>query len=105
MELKDFIQEALVQVVKGIEGANQELAAPSEKPLRGLASRHFAWRPRTGDDPGTVVDFDIAVSTKSKKELGGGIQVLSLHLGGAAKGERENVSRVRFTVEFAQHAS
>ena len=59
MELRDFASEALVQIVKGIESANESLL-----PGKVKADQPFVLYHSLGDNPEVPhVELDVAVTT------------------------------------------
>lgn len=103
MELGQFVEQALVQIVRGIEGANASLAPNTEK-----ANQPFVLRYSGGDRPQSPhVEFDVALTTQSKVEGeakgGAKLVVASGELAGSASLSKETVSHVRFSVMVKHH--
>jgi hypothetical protein len=103
MELGQFVEEALVQIVKGIREANDKLEPGKEK-----AAQPFFLHHSLGDHPQAPhIEFDVAVTTQSKG--GGGakvnakLHVVSVGLDGSYTGAKESVSRVKFSVVVKLH--
>ena len=68
MELRDFVSETLVQIVKGIQSANDSLF-----PNKAKAEQPFLLHSSMGDHPQAPhVEFDVAVTTQT--EAGGTAQ-------------------------------
>ena len=98
MELREFVQESLVQIVRGIEGATKELgdttAVVSPRYIRPASvgkSYGFAYE---GDRKNTLrpvesVEFDVAVVALEGTEKKGGIGIMvgSIAIGGHGKTE------------------
>lgn len=111
MDLKDFVKETLVQIVKGIDEANEELKSSTAfMASSNVSSGGSPWK-YTKDKDGsyhyvTDVDFDVAVDVKETKtsEKGGGVEVLSIvSFGGKGEKEKESNSthRVKFVLPLA----
>ncbi len=111
MELKDFVQQTLVQIIEGVKAAqgktgkgfegermtgvvNPELSRPS---LKGTVTR---W----GQTP-TPVEFDVALSVSEEKTVKGkgGLMVAETGLGAEGSFAKENVAihRIKFQVLIA----
>lgn len=97
MELKDFIKETLLSIVKGVEFAN------------GVEHRFYIVGERSqtmADRVGTYVDFDVAIVVNESKEEGkkSGIAVAVANVfGGKSKHSKEiqsneNVNRLKFKI-------
>lgn len=91
MELKDFIKQALLDIVHGVEDANKE------KDRYRLTSHVHA-----NGEQGQKVEFDISVmvNESSESDLKGGIKVALVNLGGGKKESEsnQNIHRIRFDV-------
>jgi hypothetical protein len=103
MELNDFVSETLVQIVKGIESANESLL-----PGKAKAEQPFLLHHSMGDHPQAPhVEFDVAVTTQA--EASGTAQgrakllVVAAGLDGSVSISKENVSRVKFSVVVKHH--
>lgn len=103
MDLKEFTKQTLLQIVSGVNEANQEL----EKLGASIPTYNVKNSKRyieTNDGCRDVVDldFDVAVTASdiSGKEGGGGLKVASLNLGGKVESKTENqtISRVKFSL-------
>lgn len=92
MELKEFIKQALLSVVDGVEEANQ-----SKDRFRLTKHTHG----KTGES-GQIIEFDIsvAVNEASENSAGGGIKVALLNLGGQLKASEsnQNTHKIKFEV-------
>jgi hypothetical protein len=92
MELKDFIKHALLDVVNGVEEANQE-----KNRFRLTSQKHYG----TGEN-GQKVEFDVSVmvNESSENDLKGGIKVALVNLGGGRKEleSNQNVHKIKFEV-------
>jgi hypothetical protein len=99
MELEEFIQTSLLQIMKGVKSAQQTWGA--ETSGGGVISP--AWGgPEDFAKRVQEVKFDIAVTATNRTEGGGGggIRVLAIDLSGKASRESENstVSRISFSI-------
>ncbi|MCL6653499.1 hypothetical protein A6R70_14495 [Agrobacterium rubi] len=100
MELKDFVNKAIVDVVQGVEDARKTLGTSSSigttfhTKIAGLPSQVLQ------DGNGhiySVISFDIAVTTSDESKGGGGINVMAFSAKGEVSGKSETVSRVSFS--------
>lgn len=101
MELSEFVEETLVQILKGIRGAQQREDGPNvaaEGMFSGKVSEHL--HIAFDDVPFTVVDFDVSVVAETKNEGKGGIKVLGIAAGGSVDRAVQNTSRVKFAVHL-----
>lgn len=111
MELKDFVKETLVQIVKGVNAANEEMKDTSAFLASSNVSSGGAGWKYTKDKDGeyhyvTDVGFDIAIDVKEAKTTGKGIgievlSVLSIEGKGEKEKESRNTNRVSFTLPLA----
>lgn len=111
MDLKDFVKESLVQISSAIIEANEALegtnAVVNPFNIVTLSGSERAYG-RVNDaysekEPVVeVVEFDVAVTTESGTQTGGGIRisVASIGLGaeGKSTGAHSNESRIKFKV-------
>lgn len=92
MNLKDFIKQALLDVVNGVEEANQE-----KDRFRLTIHKHGG----TGES-GQKVEFDVSlmVTEVAENDINGGIKVALVNLGGGRKESEsnQNVHRIKFEV-------
>jgi hypothetical protein len=102
MELQEFIRTVLVQVVRGVESAQQEFK-DSKAVINPLGTKALIALEKNKETPAfTNVEFEVALEVKkSGKQSGGvGIQVAVFKMG--ADGEKANseshTSRLRFAV-------
>lgn len=97
MELKDFVSQTLFEISQGVYEANNLF-----KQVRGTnASNAFALGatfPGKGYEH-TLIQFDVALTTKQETGVRGGIVVAWAGVGGKRDDLSESVSRVRFNVE------
>lgn len=108
MQLDTFISETLKSIIKGVKDT-QDFAQQNGARINPHIGKWDMEKVTTvyfGNEEGarfvSAIDFDIAVTTSSEKETGGqgGINVLSLSLGGKLndKDINETVSRIKFRV-------
>lgn len=106
MDLENFIKETLVQISRGISSANNELAPMRKKEDGTELPKLFLLPPGAKQDQGHGVHFDIAVTTKSSNEGGGGLKarlwVVDADLSGKLTSGLESISRVQFSVNINQ---
>jgi hypothetical protein len=92
MELKDFIKHTLLDIVNGVEEANQE-----KNRFRLTSQKHAG----TGEN-GQKVEFDVSVIVNESSESGlkGGIKVALANLGGNRKESEsnQNVQKIKFEI-------
>lgn len=111
MDLKDFIRESLVQIANGISEANTALAGTTatvnpcnvqaystEAKAYGRLNDSFSEK----DSLVELVEFDVAVTTESGTQTGGGlkISVASIGIGaeGKSTGSQSRESRIKFRI-------
>ena len=112
IELKDFIAQALVQVAKGIEQANQALegtdaaVVPKNACVNQANSRDalYGWIEPKEKFKRTVyaIDFDVAVTAQEGKGTKGGIGIVIGAIGLGSQGQSDQksevISRIRFKI-------
>jgi hypothetical protein len=102
MQLDEFIETVLIQIASGVANANTKLTG-SDNPTGNIP-----FLMNRGNDSGqtTGIAFDVAVTTKSSMEGEGGgkfkLFVADASLNGKAGYEKEQISRIRFTVGVDQ---
>lgn len=104
MNVKDFIENALVQIVEGVNNANTAIknsgAMISSKDVRPLRDG-TTYNTTTGNLV-NLVEFDIAVTVNEtdKSDGNAGIKVVGLSIGGGLQKENTNqtVSKIKFSV-------
>ena len=98
MNLHQFVKETLVQIVKGIEDANQSLDPDKPKPDQAFLLAYSGGEPQRS--PHT--EFDVAVTTQleatGQAEGKAQLIVAAIALDGSGSVSRENTSRVKFSV-------
>ncbi|MCF6255270.1 MAG: hypothetical protein L3J98_04860 [Gammaproteobacteria bacterium] len=106
MELEIFIKETLVQVSNGIKSANEDLAPERKKEDGTNLPKLFLLSPGKNQDLGSGIHFDVAVTTKTNDEGGGGAKVklaiFEADLGGKLKSSGQAVSRIQFSINVNQ---
>ncbi len=93
MELKEFIRQTLYDIAEGIREANA-----AYKESRNIQENAYVLTPGRGQEEGTGIHFDVAVTTQAARGGQASIKVLSLGVGGERRHTSESVSRIRFTV-------
>ncbi len=92
MELKDFIKRSLLDVVTGVEEANEE-----KDRFRLTGHKHVGTGQR-----GQKIEFDISVviDRSSESDLNGGIKVAFANFGGGQKETEnsQNVHKIKFEI-------
>lgn len=110
MELREFVRDALVQLVTGVSEARTATSATGAR----IAPETVAYFKQLTADvvldaatrrPLHLVEFDIAITATHESGKAAKIGVLAATLGAAAEGhtgqQSERVSRVRFSVPIA----
>ena len=98
MQLDQFVTETLVQIVKGIQAANNSLDPDTPRPNQAFGLAY------SGGDPqrGPHIEFDVAVTTHleatGQAEGKAHLLVAAIALDGSASALKENISRVKFSV-------
>ena len=102
MELKDFIQTALIDLVEGVNSAKEKL---NDNICPSIGNAYSDKAKLVRDINGLYIDtvkFDIAVTVENSKQGGAkaGITVIGLNLGVGGETENTNatVSRIQFQV-------
>lgn len=117
LSLKEFVSEALTEVVLGVESAREKLAALSSCAVVAPAvvssnggtnyikcyTGSYTKKDERLIEWAQVVEFDVAVHATENKVGSGGVQVAALNLikanlGGKQKTEEGSVSRIKFNV-------
>jgi hypothetical protein len=102
MQLDEFIESVLIQIASGVANANGKLTG-SEDPIGAIP-----FIMNRGNDSGhtTGIAFDVAITTKSTGTGGGRgkfrLFVVDADLNGKAGYEKEQFSRIQFTVGVDQ---
>jgi hypothetical protein len=108
MELKEFVSEALTQIVAGIEEAqgsigksNAEISPKYSNRQQGMLEKHKI----LFSNKGSIiqhVDFDVAVTASEGTGTKAGVGVIAgaFNLGASGQSNQENqtVSRIKFSV-------
>ncbi len=106
MDLESFIKETLVQISKGVSAANEQLSPERIKDDGSELPKLFLLPPGTRQDQGHGVHFDVAITTQTTDEGGGGLKmrlaVVDADLGGKLTSAHESVSRIQFSVNINQ---
>ncbi len=95
MNLQQFVETALVDVVRGVEQANSTLQKRNGVWPFGLSPGQQA-------SAGQGIEFDVAVTVakkgSAKAKTGGWLEVVGLSASGDMSASSQQVSRVRFRV-------
>ena len=111
MDLKDFVRESLVQIATGIAEANTALAGTTatvnpcnvqaystEAKAYGRLNDAFNEK----DSLVELVEFDVAVTTESGTQTGGGLKISVASIGvgaeGKSTGSQSRESRIKFRI-------
>ena len=94
MELENFISESILQITTGLIKAQEQVS------IYGVDIK------TSGGDIGySEIDFDVAVTTKKSKDLGGEVKlsVLGIDLKAGKGGDKSDTiaSRIKFSVQFS----
>jgi len=109
MDLKEFVQQTITEIVKGIASSQEEIepfGGIVNPPVMGngstAAEQNFV---RTAVGAASVFNFDIALTATEGKDTKAGISVVSglanLGAGGNSNSENSSVSRIQFSVPVA----
>lgn len=111
MDLKDFVRESLVQIANGISEANAALegtsAAVNPHNVQAYSTEAKAYGRlndafKEKDALVELVEFDVAVTTESGTQTGGGIKISVASIGvgaeGKSTGSQSRESRIKFRV-------
>lgn len=104
MNIKDFVETTIVQIVEGVNSANVKLkdlgAIVTSKDVRPL--REGTTYNTTTGDLVNLIDFDVAITINEKDTTGGGagIRIAGINIGGELKNEVNNqsLSRIKFSI-------
>ena len=117
MTLKEFIGEALSEIILGIDEAKKRLkpsdrshwvSAPIAAVGKGEAIHDTdvaVWLPDGQVNKANLVRFDVAVHATESSKGGGGIGVAVVQVGGERSKEQAAVSRIQFDIPLiiAEH--
>jgi hypothetical protein len=106
MQLKDFVSQALVDIVQGVADAQSKISLPGatinphiNTNSAEMTKLGLAW---AGGVPAHFVHFDLAVTSTEGTGTKGGIGILAgaVNLGSTGQSKSENIvaSRIEFTV-------
>jgi len=96
IELSTFIENALVEIARGIRSANEKLMDPNNNQFQV-----FSLRDNRGDSskiPG--VKFDVAVTVASKQKDSAGFVVALLNIGAGANTEKSRGNEAAHRIQF-----
>ena len=102
MDIKEFVESAIIQVVEGVNNASLRIIDSGvrigSQPSMGSGNIII----NTDRELMNSLDFDIAVVAVEKDSTsgGGGIKIAGISLGGSASNENTNhsISRIQFSV-------
>lgn len=102
MELREFVEKSLVEIVRGVEAA-QSVIGKGEGDASAIvpfAQRHVGLQHPAS--PLQRIDFDVAVTVSEQTGTEGGVQggiaVLGFGARGSSSEQTSSISRLRFTV-------
>jgi len=112
MDLKEFVKESIVQIAKGIEGANEELMNSSAmvNPVNiaansGSAQVYARTKTPSGQSLGSrvveKVQFDVAVVAETGEEGSVGAKLSIASIGIGAKGKTESTNKSESRIKFS----
>lgn len=94
MDLRDFVSSVLLDVVSGVHDAAYKVREEHTYGLRAAINPNSDGR--TSD-----VEFEVAVAASQTGQVGLGVKVPFVDIGGARKVAKERTSRIRFSVPVA----
>ena len=105
MDLKEFTKQTLVQIVEGIQEANNSFASCGAKVMNESPANPVRYvRDANGNNINVIeVDFDVAITTTESDGVNGsvGLKVVPLiNIGGGTESKTENqtISRIKYTL-------
>jgi len=110
MQLKDFVEQTLTQIVEGVEAAQRKLEASTAQVNPASRGRRIVHGNGTRTEgpkrfPVKEVEFDVAVTTQAAQgeKIAAGVFVAALGLGARsdATSGSSQVSRVKFSVPLS----
>ncbi|MGD9638511.1 MAG: hypothetical protein AB7U85_05590 [Alphaproteobacteria bacterium] len=105
MELSCFIEESILSICIGIRSAQEKMHEECNNyPIApGRVEGRDAY-----NNINQYIDFELSVSASESKEQGGklgcAISVLSAHVNGKNKTEKETINKIKFSVPFYPQA-
>lgn len=93
MNIREFVNTAITEIIKGVEDAGTFIATKAE-----FADGASVNPIRPGARKVNNIDFDIAVTVSDTKGGRGGITVLGVGIEGGGSTERSSISRIKFQV-------
>lgn len=104
MDIREFIINTLVQIVQGVDDANEKLKETgsfiSSKNIRPLRDG-TTYNTETYDLV-NLIEFDIAVTVNEKDSTNGGmgIKIASFNIGGGLQNENSNqaINKIKFNI-------
>jgi hypothetical protein len=109
MELKDFVSETLIQIIKGVKVAQEQSKQYGAKINPTLTyvelgdfRTHMVTPTGNSTSPVFLVDFDVAITAVEGEGVkgGGGLSIAAMRIGAEAESTASNTqqSRVKFIV-------
>jgi hypothetical protein len=105
MEVREFVRDVLVDVIKGIKEAQREAGVGGYVAPADVGDHRFPQDAGVYNEArivSTVVKFDMAVTAETSKQGGGGakvrITVVGAEIGGKLAAKDTQVSRIQFSV-------
>ncbi|NNU59708.1 trypco2 family protein [Ochrobactrum soli] len=96
MELKEFVQETLKQILDGVAAAQESKLGDNINAAHAFAENGNLFQSQYGTF--TRVDFEVAVTAESAKEGKASISVWSIGGSGGLSEKENSVSRIKFSV-------
>lgn len=103
MELEDFIDQALSQIISGIRKAQARDGGAYVIP-DGDGGHDYAEHPRLSSSArlkSTVVDFDIAITVEDSSKVGGSGRLKVLSFGAKVEGDLTTKESIASRIQFA----
>jgi len=111
MELKDFVSEALTQIVEGVHEAKDKVkdkgAEINPRLMGGIdyVAKHGGGLETSNGNIAQIIEFDVAVTIVEGKGTKGGIGIVAgaINLGSSGQSSTENssISKIKFNVPLA----
>jgi len=96
VQLSTFIENALIEIAKGVRGANEMLKEPNNNQFEV-----FSLRDNRGDSnkiPG--IKFDVAVTASAKQSDKASFVVALMHIAGGANTEKSRGNETAHRIQF-----
>lgn len=99
MNLKDFIDETLSEILAGIRAAQKKEGGGAVGAQMFGNANHTNLVPAGRSGFFTIVDFDVSVAAETTAEGKAGIRVMSIGAEGGGQRKSQESSRVKFAVQ------